>query len=374
MAGKTTKKRKLENTETKEREKEEVLVGRESFYLDLLEKLTSKAQSKEVCSLYVCGKPGTGKTFTVSKVLSEVRKRKNLKNLFGEIIEVNGMCVASPSELWKLLDFEVSKKSLKKNFLNSLVKSLSKKKKPVVLVIDEFENLISCQNFEFVTTLLYLPFKTTNIFLVTISNLIDLPDLIMPKLERRNCIPEIILFPAYTKPEILGILQENFQKGDQVALEYCARQVEKVGDIRRALEICKNSVHKGELTFASTAKTVNSWNSTKVLEQLPQMQKTALSICKKLLSRPLTTTQLHSAYSTTCVRNGGEALPLSEFIEMLQQFCSLDLLAFYGNSSDVRKKRVAIQVTDQDLQKAFSEFNDYFEVSVCSENSWKTNI
>ena len=210
----------------------------------------------------------------------------------------------------------------------------------MILVIDEFENLITKCNKELIIDLFFLPFRHKNLFLVSISNLVDLPDILMPQLERRGCIPNIILFPPYCKKELLGIIKQSYGTcSDNVALEVCAAQVEKIGDARRALGICKNSMKNGNISLQNTIKITTNWHSAvKVLENLPYLNKGALVICKKLNETKMNTTQMHSAYKNICSKEGGEGLPIKEFTDMLINLNAVGLVDFEGNAKSYAKK------------------------------------
>ena len=150
-------------------------------------------------------------------------------------------------------------KSKSKSYESMVLDYFSESSKPIILVIDEFENLITKMNKGLIIELFFLPFNYRNLFLISISNLVDLPDILMPQLERRGCVPEIILFPPYTKLEILEIIKELYGNcSDIVALEICASQVERIGDARRALGICKNSLKNGSISLSNTIKTTTN--------------------------------------------------------------------------------------------------------------------
>ena len=74
-----------------------ILVARDEYFEQILQKLISDTDSE--VSLYICGKPGTGKTFTVDKVLEEIRRRKQLNRKFSQIIEINGMEISKSSDI-----------------------------------------------------------------------------------------------------------------------------------------------------------------------------------------------------------------------------------------------------------------------------------
>lgn len=350
------------------------IIARDTFFEQILEKLTKK--NKAPVSLYVCGKPGTGKTFTIDKVLREIKFRKAYNKKFSQIIEVNGMQIDKSSDIWKILHKSL-KIDLEKSIQSSVLNYFSELSKPVIIVIDEFENLITKCNKELMTEIFSLPFNYKKVMLVGISNLVDLPDIYLPQLEKRNCVPEIIIFPPYSKQEIFEIIQEMYgEQSDLLALEVCAAQVEKIGDARRALGICKNSISNGKISLSSTIKSTTNWHtSLKILTELPYMNKGAIVICKKLSENRLSTTQLHSAYKKVCSKEGGEGLPLKEFVDMLENLSAAGLVRLEGQAKSTLKQYPKVSVSWEELEKAFKDLPEILELaSQPLPSSWKYNL
>jgi Cdc6-like AAA superfamily ATPase len=352
------------------------MIARNHIFDEIVEKLVKTKGEQERLSLYICGKPGTGKTFTIDKVLQEIKKRKSLNRKFSKLIEINGMEISKSSQIWKVLNSYLDLVS-SKSPESSVLDYFSSLKKPLVLVIDEFENLINKFNKELIIELFCLPFSFKNLILITISNLIDLPDMLMPQLERRGCVPEVILFPAYSKSDLLEIIKEKYGKcSEDLALELCATQVEKIGDARRALGVCKNSIKNGKITLSDAIKSSTNWNSPiRVLSELPYLNKGALVISKKLSEQQMNVSQIHSGYKTICNKEGGEGLPLKEFTAMLQNLNSFGIVELEGNHKDVTKKRLNVLVSWEDLEKAFKDLPEILELkSAQLLSSWKFKI
>lgn len=351
------------------------LIARDAHFQKILEDLIGKNPIK---SLYICGKPGTGKTFTLDKVIEQIRRRKNLVSKFSKIVELNGMEISTSSDIWKIIhNFLVLKKKKSKSFELSVLKYFSGLTKPLILLIDEFENLITKVNRELIIELFSLPFTYENLILVSISNLVDLPDILMPQLERRGCIPEILLFEPYNKQELLEIIKDRYgDVSEAIALEICAAQVEKIGDARRALGICKNSLKNGSISLTSTMKTTTNWHSAvKVLGSLPYLNKGALVICKNLSENKMNLLQMHTSYRSVCCKEGGEGLPLNEFIDMLQNLASSGLVEFEGKGKDITKRHTKIVVSWEELEKAFKDLPEILDLrSAQVASSWKSSI
>lgn len=243
---------------------EERLLGRDKLFNQIFTAIMSFTKNnlelKRELSLYICGKPGTGKTFTVEKVIKEFGLRK--KSIFSGIIQLNAMEMNTPNDIFKIICQNLTSKSeLKSRSLEAKAyKSIADSKNFTLLVIDEFESLTSRFNKESVIKIFMMP-KATNgkLILISISNQVGMPDLLMPQLDSRNCTPDVIVFPPYTKQELIEIIMQKLPgEKNTLALEYCARQVEKFGDVRQALDICKNSMQDGKIELKSTIRTATN--------------------------------------------------------------------------------------------------------------------
>lgn len=83
-----------------------------------------------------------------------------------------------PTDIWKVIAAEMSIKqtSASKKLVLSYLEFL---RKPVLLVIDEFENLIHRTSRAIAVDFLILPSKLTKLCLIAISNRVDLPNNIL---------------------------------------------------------------------------------------------------------------------------------------------------------------------------------------------------
>ena len=341
------------------------IVGRQREFEMILDALISP--KSDYTSLYLCGKPGTGKSFITSQVLSEVRYRKVYLQRFTKIIELNGMELRRPSELWEKVSSHLSlpKKTPVKDHLLSYLERL---KKPVLLVIDEFENLISSQK-RLGSEILSLPAHIRNLALICISNRVDLPRHMISDLDAQ---PTIIVFPPYSKSDILGIIQAEFPDYELTYLEICARQVDKTGDIRKAIEMCSKAMKNGTVTLASTLKAATSWTSWEnTLKSLPNMQKAALLACKGM-SGECNAGQMHAFYKAKCRKVGAEPIEANEFVGMLNNLAALGVVTLEGRAGDDRKKIVQVNVEAEELLKTCDdvpELKDFYSKNV--QSSWK---
>ena len=98
---------------------------------------------------------------------------------------------------------------------------------------------------------------TSNLIVVGISNIMDLPERLMPRIESRLNLRRI-RFLTYKYEEIEAIIADRLSGldafGNRDAVELCARKVAATsGDLRQALEICRLAAQLAEREAESGA-------------------------------------------------------------------------------------------------------------------------
>ncbi|KAF6153542.1 hypothetical protein GIB67_027409 [Kingdonia uniflora] len=219
-------------------------------------------------SLYVCGCPGTGKTLSMDKVkqlLLTSIKEEGLQ--LPDVLVMNCTTLAKTSDIFsKILEMlQPGKKTTGALLpLQHLQKLFSQKQqsscqKMLLIFADELDYLITkdrsvLHDLFMLTTLLF-----SRCILIGIANAIDLADRFLPKLHALNCKPMVITFRAYSKEQILRILQQRlmftfsykalpYDVFHPQALELCARKVAAAsGDMRKALCVCRSAIEMLEV-------------------------------------------------------------------------------------------------------------------------------
>ena len=210
-------------------------------------------------SLYLSGTPGTGKTATVHQALRELAADKSLPNF--RAIQINGMKLASPYEvyslLWESLTGQGAKPGRALELLERRFSAESKstvgsgqqryKRKIVekaVVVLDELDYLVTRKQSVIYNLFEWAARPDSALIVTGISNTMDLPERLLPRVESRLNIRRVAFNP-YSFPQIVTIIEDRlggltaFDPSDG-GLELCARRVASVsGDVRRALEICR---------------------------------------------------------------------------------------------------------------------------------------
>ena len=264
-------------------------------------------------SLYLSGTPGTGKTATVHQALRELAADKSLPP-FRELF-VNGMKLTSAYEvrsilwevehaphawipmciqlthacalhvytqvysiLWEALTGAAVKPQramelLERRFAAPLVSAASKgngaagggkgghgggynmKRKgaieKVILVLDELDYLVTAKQSVIYNLFEWATRGASSLVVVGISNTMDLPERLLPRVESRLNIRRVNFLP-YSHQDIAAILSDRLGTLDAFAagdggVELCARKVSSVsGDVRRALEVCRLAAQVAE--------------------------------------------------------------------------------------------------------------------------------
>ncbi len=192
-------------------------------------------------NLFVCGRPGTGKTLCIKYIINEVRR--SAKALAAPIwaVYVNAGWTRTPyytmREILTGLGLKVPEAGWQmfrlKNAFEKIVES-----KAVVIAIDEVDILLHKER----EPLVYYLNRQPNTTLIFTSNrfeeVADLPERIISTLQ-----PKIIILKPYTKDEAFTILRERAKHAlkpgsynDEI-LKLAAQTAEIIGDIRMGFTV-----------------------------------------------------------------------------------------------------------------------------------------
>ncbi|KAL0442142.1 UNVERIFIED_CONTAM: Cell division control protein 6B [Sesamum radiatum] len=272
------------------------VVCREDEQNRILDFCKKCVQQEKAGSLYVCGCPGTGKSLSMEKV------KEILVNWANEIL--------GQSHPQKKLDRSSSS-------LQVLHNMYSQKQPPgtkmILVIADELDYLITKDRAVLHDLFMLTTMPFSKCILLGIANAIDLADRLSrncnPKLQdsilvdhfsiitsnsvRKYVIlehdlllilmaisdskPMVITFRAYSKDQIMRILQERLRElpysvFQPQALELCARRVAAAsGDMRKALSVCRSAI---EMLEAERRDPISNL-SLSLLERIEDQQKPA---------------------------------------------------------------------------------------------------
>ncbi|XP_028675261.1 cell division control protein 6 homolog [Erpetoichthys calabaricus] len=362
--------------------------------------LTKHVGKKRTASLYISGAPGTGKTACLSRILHDFKDELNGV----QCIFVNCMSLRSSQAVFPLvaekLAVTVKSRPAGKDIGKKLEKLVTSPGAPVLLVLDEMDQLDS-KGQDVLYTIFEWPWlENSRLCLIGIANALDLTDRILPRLQARpGCKPQLLNFAPYTRQQLAEIVQDRLTQvsGEQVldamAIQFCARKVSAVsGDARKALDICRRAVEIVESDVRSqtvlkppkSASPVKSPNVPKKVslphvsrvlsevygdrmaggtngsgaESFPLQQK--LLICSMLLLmrrdkvKEVTLGKLHETYSKVCRKQQMVAAGQSECLSL----CSLlESRGIFGlkKAKEARLNKITLKLEESDIEHALKD-------------------
>ncbi|CAH1104483.1 unnamed protein product [Psylliodes chrysocephalus] len=335
------------------------LPGREIELKQLKDFIEEHLKNKASGSLYVSGPPGTGKTACLNTIIKE-----NVKFKLAHVY-INCTAIKSPTAIYSRIIKELNLKpngKTEKDHLTQIDKYLRKHHKPVLLVLDEIDQLES-KNQSILYTIFEWPSKpNSQLLLIGIANALDLTDRVLPRLQTRcELKPRLMHFAPYTKQQIIEIVTSRLRSAGVLeifspsAVQMLAGKVASVsGDVRRALdigrrviELADQSKNNGALKSVENLanqliedemKTVdlkqvltilnNVYSTTQSLDEnsedsFPLQQKiiicSLLLMLKNVKNKDITVGKLHEVYRRVCDKRKISSVDQAEFVGL----CSL---------------------------------------------------
>lgn len=206
--------------------------------------------------LYISGVPGTGKT---ASVLSVVKQMQN--SLSFEFVYINSMKLNTPTDIYSDLinKLYIHKRRFKadkpQEKLAEFFSSNSKedKNRPVtVLLVDEIDYLVTKSQAVVYQLFDWPLLPESKLVLLTISNTMDLPERLMPRVASRLGLARLNYMP-YQHEQIRKVILERMKDakaesvfGDDAVQLLSRRVAASSGDIRKALHICRRAIEMRE--------------------------------------------------------------------------------------------------------------------------------
>ncbi|KAH7542267.1 hypothetical protein FEM48_Zijuj02G0055300 [Ziziphus jujuba var. spinosa] len=384
-----------------------VVVCREEEQNKVLEFCKLCIKQEKAGSLYVCGCPGTGKTLSMEKVrrlLVDWTRENGLQQ--PDLLVLNCTSLTNTSDIFsKILSKSQSQKrstgttsplKLLQNIYSQ--KPQESSRNMTLIVADELDYLITKDRAVLHDLFMLTTLPFSRCVLIGVANAIDLADRFLPKLKSLNCKPMVITFRAYSKDQILKILEERlmslpyvvFQK---IALELCARKVAaESGDMRKALNVCRSAIEMLEaelrespnyLSLSPVEKAVigqqtapapdvlekreidvvridhmvvalsKTYRSPVVdtIQSLPQHQQIILCSAVKLFrggKKDTTIGELNKCYTDICKSTLIPPVGVLELSSMCKVLNDQGLLKL-GQSREEKFKRVALKIDEEDV-------------------------
>ncbi|CAI0396544.1 unnamed protein product [Linum tenue] len=307
-------------------------------------------------SLYVCGCPGTGKSLSMEKVSNQLIKWARDGGFEPpEVLSINCTALTSSSQIFgKIVDngyvkVKTSGTIAPLQHLQNVYsqKQQSSSSKMLLIIVDELDYLITKDRAVLHDLFMLTTLPFSRCILIGIANAIDLADRFLPKLQSLNCKPLVVTYRAYSKDQILRILQERLMVLPHVvfhpqALELCARKVAAAsGDMRKALSVCRSAVEVLEAEVRDSTNNMDSdtqGNSVvkidhmaaalskafrtpviDTIQSLPQHQQIILCSAVKFFrggKKDTIVGELNKSYVETCKSRMIPPVGISEFLSM----------------------------------------------------------
>ena len=284
-------------------------------------------------NLLVYGKPGTGKTLVVKKVLKQIQDRvdknsyqikiaitnaKDQSNLYNVLVDLGRQLGLKPKKtpddkLW----LPSTGLSISEVF-NRILYIVEKKQINTVFVIDEIDHLAKLvdktgKDILYSITRANLKLKNGSLSLVGISNDVRFKEELDPRVISTLSEEEIV-FPSYATNEIKEILEDRipiaFEKNvvSVGALNLCASMAcRQHGDARRAIKLLNVAAKTAELNQNEEITDEHVRLASQRIEVDKESQQlNAFSLHEKLLvitimkSPNISTGDIYSAYKSLC--------------------------------------------------------------------------
>ncbi|MBI3253420.1 MAG: AAA family ATPase [Nitrosopumilales archaeon] len=277
-------------------------------------------------NLLVYGKPGTGKTLVVKKILSQIQKRVEKTNFPIKLVYANskeettlyGLLVSFGRELG-LGEKELPSTGLAiSEVFKRLLKTIEENHYNVVFVIDEIDHLVHLVSKTGNDVLYQLTranerLKKATLTLVGISNDLTFKERLDPRVIS-SLGEEEIVFTNYTVEQLKKILEDRIQlafiKGaiEESSLNLCAAMAGREhGDARRAIDLLRvageiaereqSNIVKEEHVRKDSQK-IEEDKETTALRSYPLHEK--LLIIAVMKASGFSTGEIYTAYKSLC--------------------------------------------------------------------------
>ena len=334
-------------------------------------------------NLLVYGKPGTGKTLVVRKVLSKIQERAARDGMTIKLVYANakhetnlyGLLVSFGRQLG--LDYKqipTTGLSIREVFKRILAK-IGQDSLFTIFVIDEIDHLAR-RSSKSNKDLLYQLTRTNGMLdagsltLVGISNDLAFKDSLDPRVISTLSEEEIV-FPNYTTDQLRLILEERADAAfadraalEESALSLCAAMAGREhGDARRAIDTLRIATEIAErlglarVTPAHVRDAAAKMDEKKemaALHSYPLHEK--LLIIAVMRAGGASTGEVYAAYRDLCAHTGQEALTQRRTTQMLSEIEMSGIISgrIIHHGMHGRTKRFKLLVSTEIVCKAFS--------------------
>ncbi|CAI5758771.1 unnamed protein product [Candida verbasci] len=240
------------------------LPGREKEFDFIFMNIQDSIRYQTGCCIYASGVPGMGKTATIKDAIEQLQEFEKF-----EFLELNGLRLLTPTIAYEILWKKISggDKVSSTNaaiLLEEYFKNEDKKRKPLVILMDELDQIAHAQKKQDVMYNFFNwpTYEHSKLIVIAVANTMDLPERnLSNKISSRLGLRRI-QFKGYTFDQLAKIIEHRLEMISRThkkkviikkdAIGFAARKVASVsGDARRALNICRKAVEIAEIEHSN---------------------------------------------------------------------------------------------------------------------------
>ena len=362
----------------------EVILHRDEEQKKVTQSLIPLLKQSRPSNLLVYGKPGTGKTLVVRKVLNKIQERAKEKSFPIELVYANskeettlyGLLVKFGRQLGLRSQKELPNTGLSiSEVFNRIISTIEKNTLNTVFVVDEIDYLAELvsrtgKDVFYSLTRANERLKKGSLTLVGISNDLTFKERLDPRV-LSSLSEEEIVFTNYTVGQIKEILEERIKVAfipkatEQAAINLCsAMSGQEHGDARRAIDLLRIA---GEIAEREQSNTIQEEHIRKAsLKMEEDKETTALNsypLHEKLLilgvmrANGSSTGEIYQSYKSLCKTTRQKELTQRRVTQMLSEIEMTGLISgkIIHQGMHGRTKKFALTLNADTVKKAFKE-------------------